>query len=422
MAEKPRGLMRNPILHTFVNLKGNQRVCLWTEPLFGIPHNLFIPLAAVYMAALGMSPFMIGLVTTVSLVGQTLASAIAGIMTDKLGRRGATAVFDLFAWIIPSIIWATASGPWSFLIAAFSNGCWRVTETSWGLLMTEDYPPEGIIHLYAITNIAGLVAGFVSPLAYLLVREVTLVTAVRWLYAVMAVTMSVKTLLIFLYTKETSVGLRQMKENKGVSVFSRMLESRVVLRRMFRSRHIMLMVTLVACFMLIRSVNDNFLPLLLTEKLGIAGENLSLFSTVRTLVMLLFYFVLVPRLDVRRFLRPMTLSMILLIIADIIFFALSRAMMGMIIFNVLMEAAALSMMTPMLSSLRMQVLEREERARMFSFTTMLALLVTAPFGAVTGWLSQVNRSLPMLLNVGLALLSVIVCLRLDRELRDKDIL
>ena len=170
MAEKPRGLMRNPILHTFVNLKGNQRVCLWTEPLFGIPHNLFIPLAAVYMAALGMSPFMIGLATTVSLVGQTLASAIAGIMTDKLGRRGATAVFDLFAWIIPSIIWATASGPWSFLIAAFSNGCWRVTETSWGLLMTEDYPPEGIIHLYAITNIAGLVAGFVSPLAYLLVR------------------------------------------------------------------------------------------------------------------------------------------------------------------------------------------------------------------------------------------------------------
>ena len=100
----------------------------------------------------------------------------------------------------------------------------------------------------------------------------------------------------------------------------------------------------------------------------------------------------------------------------------SRAMMGMIIFNVLMEAAALSMMTPMLSSLRMQVLEREERARMFSFTTMLALLVTAPFGAVTGWLSQVNRSLPMLLNVGLALLSVMVCLRLDRELRDKDIL
>ena len=59
---------------------------------------------------------------------------------------------------------------------------------------------------------------------------------------------------------------------------------------------------------------------------------------------------------------------------------------------------------------------------MFSFTTMLALLVTAPFGAVTGWLSQVNRSLPMLLNVGLALLSVVVCLRLDRELRDKDIL
>ena len=421
MSDKAGKTIKNPILHTFAHMKGNQRVCLWTEPMFGIPYNLFTPLAAVYMAALGLSPFMIGLVTTISLVSQTLAAAIAGVVTDKLGRRRTTAVFDIFAWIIPSVLWATASGPLSFVLAAALGGCWRITETSWGLLMTEDYPPEGIIHLYSITNIAGLLAGFVSPLAFMLVRQISLITAMRWLYGVMAVMVAVKTLLIYAYTKETSVGLRQIEENKGVSVLSRLLESRFVLGRMFRSRHIMLTVTLVACFMLIRSVNDNFLPLLLTEKLGIPEESLSLFSMVRTLVMLLFYLVLVPRLDARRFLQPMTVSMGLLIAADLSFFALTRGSVGTILLNVLMEAAALSMTAPILSSLRLQVMEQEERARMFAFTTMLALLVTAPFGTVAGWLSQTDRSLPMLLNVAIALLSIAVSLKLHREIQGKDI-
>lgn len=422
METKPKGLESNPIIYTLTHMKGNQAICLWTEPFFGIPNNLFIPLASVYMAALGLSPFLIGLVTTLSLISQTVAAAMAGIMTDKLGRKRATITFDVFAWIIPSVLWATASGPWSFMIAALSNGCWRITETAWGLLLTEDYPPEGIIHLYAITNIAGLVAGFVSPLAYVLVQKVTLITAMRWMYAGMTVSMILKNVLLYRYAHETSVGLRRLEENRGVSVFTRLLESRFVLRKMFGLPHVMLTVGLVACFMLIMSVNNNFLPLLLTEKLGIPEENLSLFSMVRTLVMLAFYFVLVPKLDVRRFLRPMVAAMALLTAADLSFMALGRVQMGVILINVLMEAAALSMVTPMISSLRMQVMEKEQRARMFAFTTMLAMLITAPFGAVAGWLSQLNRAYPMAVNVGICLLMIYLSLQLSRQLRDKDVL
>ncbi len=422
MSDKPRGLLRNPILNTFASFKGNQRVCLYTEPLFGIPSNLFIPLAAVYMAALGLTPLMIGLVTTVSLISQTIAAAVAGVVTDKLGRRKATALSELFAWIIPSILWATAQGPASMLVAAMFNGCWRISETAWGLLVTEDYPPEKIIHIYAITNIAALLGGFFSPLAYLFVREFSLVTTMRWLYAVSAFTMSIKTLLIYIYAKETSVGLRRMEESKGVSSIRHLMDSRFVLSRMLRMRHVMLTVALVACFLLIKSVNDNFLPLLLTEKLGIPSENLSLFNTLRTLVMLVFYFVLVPRLDVRRFLRPMVAGMVLLVAADLSFFVLNRGIMPIIVINVLLEAAALSMMNPMIASLRLQVLDQEERARMFAFTSMLAMLVTAPFGAVVGFLSGIDRSLPMLFNIALALLSIWAAFSLNEDLRHKNIL
>ncbi len=422
MEGKARGIQRNPIFYTLTHLRGNQRALLWTEPLFGIPNNLFVPLASVYMAALGMSPFLIGLVTTLSLISQTCAAAIAGVVTDRLGRRRATVFFDFFAWILPSVLWATASGPLSFLLAAFFNGCWRVTETSWGLLLTEDYPPEGIIHLYAITNIAGLVAGFVSPLAYVLVQKLTLVTAMRWMYAGMAVSMVVKNVLIYRFSNETSIGLRRMQENRGVSMLSKLLQSRSVLKDMFRLPHVMLTMGLVACFMVIKSVNDSFLPLLLTEKLGVREENLSLLSMARTLLMLLFYFVLVPRLDVRRFLRPMAAAALLLAAADLSFMALGRPVIGVILINVMLEAAALSVITPLISSLRMQAMEKEQRARMFAFTTMLAMLITAPFGAVNGWLSQIDRMLPMAVNVAVCLLMIALSLRLHRQLQGRDIL
>ena len=43
-------------------------------------------------------------------------AAFAGVITDKLGRRLATAIFDVLAWVIPCIIWASAQSYWYFFI------------------------------------------------------------------------------------------------------------------------------------------------------------------------------------------------------------------------------------------------------------------------------------------------------------------
>ena len=45
-------IARNPLIDLLVHLKGNERACLWTEPLWGIPYNLYVPFVSVYMAAL----------------------------------------------------------------------------------------------------------------------------------------------------------------------------------------------------------------------------------------------------------------------------------------------------------------------------------------------------------------------------------
>ena len=407
-------LMKNQVLHTLLTAEGNQRVCLWTEPMWGVPYFLFMPMAAVYMAAIGLDPIQIGTITTVSLISQTVAAAFSGVLTDKLGRRLCTAIFDVFAWVIPSILWATAQGYWSFFVAAIFNGCWRVTNNSWSLLLTEDAKPDKLIHLYAISSIAGLVAGFVAPLTYLLVQEFTLISTMRGLYAFMALSMAIKSALLYRISRETSVGLQRMEETRGKSIFTSLFDSRHVLKGMLRSRRIMLTVGISTCFILIRSVNDNFWPLLLTEKLAIPEELLSLFSTVRTVVMLILSFLLVPKLDARRFLKPLSLAMGLIIAVDLTLFMLNQAVLGIIVACVVAEATALSALTPLIPTLTMQALDRLERSRMLSLATTMALLVSAPFGTVAGLLSKLDRGLPMLLNIALALLAVFIAMRLER--------
>jgi ABC-type dipeptide/oligopeptide/nickel transport system permease subunit len=53
---------------------------------------------------------------------------------------------------------------------------------------------------------------------------------------------------------------------------------------------------------------------------------------------------------------------------------------------------------------------------MLGLATMMSLLVSSPFGTIAGALAKLDRSLPMLLNIALALLSCLIAIRLDREM------
>ncbi|MDR0722389.1 MAG: MFS transporter [Treponema sp.] len=89
--------MSNPLIKTLLELRGNPRACVYTEPLWGLSMNLCLPYASVYMIALGLSDVAIGCITTVYLFSQVVFAFLSGPITDKLGRRKTTAVFDFIA-------------------------------------------------------------------------------------------------------------------------------------------------------------------------------------------------------------------------------------------------------------------------------------------------------------------------------------
>ena len=395
--------LRNPLLDTLCHLEGNAKPCLLLEPLWGIPYNLYLPFVSVYMAALGLSATEIGLVSTVFFASQMVWALLSGPLTDKLGRRVCTVIFDCLSWSVPALLWMCAQNFWWFLVAAVFNGAWRVTENSWNLLMAEDAPPEKLVHYFSIAHVAGLIAGFVAPIPYLFVQQYTVVPTMRVLYGITFVMMTAKFLILFFTAGETAVGKRRMADTRGVSIFSYLMDSPRVLRSMLRDRRVMLTVGVVACFATVQNVYGTFWPLLVTDKLGIATENLSVFSTLKNILMLLCYFFVAPRIRLDRFERPLLWNLGGLMAVHVLMALLPAGpwAYSFVLGGVVLEALTLSVLSPLTSSLQMVSAEGEERARIMGWFYALCLAVTSPFGVIAGALSEINRVLPMCLNLAL---------------------
>lgn len=222
------GLMKNPMLSFLMGLKGNARACLWPEPLWGIPYNLCLPYASLYMAALGLSPAQIGYVASINIVAQVIFAVLSGVVTDKLGRRRTTFLFDTLSWSVPEFLWMISQDFRWFAAAAVFNGAWRVTENSWSLLLIDDMKQEDIMPAFSLTQMLGLFSAFFAPLSKIAIDAFGLVPTMRVLYGVTFVSMTVKFILVQKFSVETSVGCRRMEATKNKSLFRLLYECKDV--------------------------------------------------------------------------------------------------------------------------------------------------------------------------------------------------
>lgn len=412
-------LRKNPMVDVLFTAKGNELPCMLTEPLWGIPYNLYLPFASMYMVCLGLNPLQIGVTQTVFLLSQVIFAILSGVLTDKLGRRLCTLIFDCLSWSVPALFWACAQGYEWFLVAALFNGAWRVTENSWYLLFIEDSPEERLVRLFSVTHIAGLIAGFIAPLAFGFVQRYGVVPTMRVLYFITFVMMTAKFVILYFCCKETKIGQRRMQECKKVSMLAHLWDSRHVFLDMLKSKRIMLTVALMACYMTMKGTLETFWPLLVTERLAIPEENLSIFATIKNLLMLVSYFVIVPHVNAEKFKHPTLLAVLLLIAEQAVTMLLPPGAYALVAICAALEAIALSVLTPLTSALQTMAIPAEERARMQGFFFTLCLLVTSPFGMIAGALAEWNRALPMALNIALLLLCALFTLLLEKNNRQQ---
>lgn len=379
------------------NIKGNARACIIVEPLWGIPYNLFITYASVYMVALGCNEKQIGLIASVSLVFQVIFSLISGYITDKLGRRRTSLIFDLISWSLPTLIWAIAQNFYYFLIAAIVNSAVRIVHTSWTCLFVEDTSPGDRVHVYSWMQVAGILSGFAAPLAGLLVNKFELVPAVRGLYFFAFVSMTVMFFLRNHLVHETDRGYIRMEESKNESFFDSLKDYKNATIQLFTKPYT-LIAFLLSIFMNIHTIiRANFFAILLTEKLKFSQGSIVLFPTIQSAVMLLVLLFVMPALGRRDLKKPLLISFVSMIVSNLLLVISPNQSFITLITSTVFMAFGLAISAPFVESMLANSIKDEERAKIMAILYVILFAVTAPFGYIGGILASKSEELPFVM-------------------------
>jgi len=239
------------------------------------------------MLALGLTDKQIGSIVSISWGFQVVLALLSGVVTDKLGRRRTTLVFDIVSWTIPSLISAIAQNFWFFLIAGVINSVWRITHNSWSCLLVEDADPDQLVDIYSWIYIAVTLSGFVAPVAGLLIGVFSLIPTVRGLYVFAAFMFTLKAVITYRMTEETQQGLIRMRATQRQSIFHALREYRGIIQTVLRTPQTLYTAGIMLIVSISNVISGNFWGIIVTEKLHIPNEHLALFPFIKSPVLFL---------------------------------------------------------------------------------------------------------------------------------------
>jgi len=372
-----------------------------TEPLWGLPYNLYAPFASVYMLAIGVSESGIGTIATFTLGLQVIFSLLGGPITDKLGRKRATFIFDFLSWSVPAILWATARSAAWFYLAAMFNALVRVPMTSWTCLFIEDAPKERVVHYWAWVHVAGIVAGVVTPVAGLLIDRFSLIPTMRAIYLFAFVSMTSKFFILNAISTETRQGKVRMEATKHTPFSLLFRESVRMFRPIFTTSGTLAVIVLLSMNSIYITVRSAFFGVLLTEGMKFAPHLLGWFAALRSVVILAFFFVVLPRLRTDRTERYVFIGLTAITSALILLIVIPGRNMALVAVSVFVESCGVALLAPHLEGFVYAAIDPEERARILAVANTVVLAVASPFGWIAGQLSEIAQILPFVLIIAI---------------------
>lgn len=389
----------HPLVKTLFEITGNPKACILTEPLWSIPFNLYAPYASLYMVALGLTESQIGLIISIQMVCQVFSALFSGAITDKLGRRRTTFVFDILSWSIPCFIWAIAQNFTYFVLAAIINSLWRITGNSWSCLLVEDCDEKHLVNVYSLLQIAGLLAAFFAPIAGVLVGRYGIIPTVRGLYFFSFLSMTAKFFLTYIFTTETKQGQIRLAETANQSIFTLLGGYGDVFKQILHTPETMLTLGIMLIMSIVTTINGTFWSIIVTETIQIPSGHIAAFPFLKSVIMFLFFILVTPRISSMHFRRPLLTGFGSFLLSQLILVTAPVAGYLSLIVSIALEACAFALIYPFMDSLAVITIDRRERARILSIINVIIVVMTSPFGWFAGTLSEINQRLPFITNM-----------------------
>lgn len=403
-------LLKHHLLRTLVELRGNPRACVYTEPMWGLSMNLCLPYATVYMLTFGMSDIQVGIVTSIYMFSQMVFAFLSGIIIDKMGRRLSTMVFDFLAWSLPCLIWASSQGFWFFALAALLNGTMKITTVSWDCLLVEDAPRDKITHIYSWVIICGNLSALFAPISSVLVAKLTLTPAIRILYINAFIIMTAKLLILYKFSTETAIG-KVRRETARKKSWGEMLSGyRGAARMILASQGTIFAIIISVLVEIVAMLGMTFWQIIASRRIGVPDTLLPIFPMVRSMLAILLFFTIISRIKQSNLKWPLYGGFFSAIISCVLLITISNTgVWGYVILSVsiLFEALGSAVLSTLRESLVAIHVNPEERSGIMALLQTVVMLVSVPFGYIGGLLSDISRALPFVLSIALLLLGVL---------------
>ncbi|MCL2059755.1 MAG: MFS transporter [Oscillospiraceae bacterium] len=407
-------MSRNPIRmvrDAAVSIKGNARSCVFMEPLFTIPHTMYTSYMTLYMLELGLNKSQVGMITSLGLAAHIFFALISAYITDKLGRRYTTLIFDTIGWVGSQLIWALAQNIYFFAAASIVNAFGRIVMNSWHCLMLEDSKPAIRVHVFNFLQIAGILAGFFAPFGALLINRMTLIPAMRAMLLFSIVSMIALFYIRHNFVTETEMGKQKMEEMKGVSMWGVFKAYVPAIRRILKERLLVIALLLRSLNFIQLTIRNTFLAVLVTERLGFPTETMAVFHVFGAIVTLVTLTLITPYLSqiTRRW--PISLGIFFHIGATAVLLLSPPAQnYPLLVLSAILIALGTGIAAPRIDALVANTIANEDRSIVNAIVSVIILLLSTPFGYIGGILSDIDPRLPFLLTLSVFL----VCLMLLR--------
>lgn len=403
-------LLKHQLLSTLVELRGNPRACVYTEPMWGLSMNLCLPYATVYMLAFGMSDVQVGVVTSIYMFSQMICAFLSGIIIDKMGRRLSTMVFDFLAWSLPCLIWASSQGFWFFVVAALLNGTMKITTVSWDCLLVEDAPRDKITQIYSWVIICGNLSAIFAPISSILVARLTLMPAIRILYINAFIVMTAKLLILYKLSTETAIGKIRREAARGRSWREMLGGYKDAVHMILASRGTKFAIVISVLVEIVGMIGVTFWQIIASRRIGVPDTLLPIFPMVRSILSILLFFTVISRIKQSKLKWPLYGGFFCAIVSCILLISISETgVWGYVILfvSLLLEALGGAVLSTLRESLVAIHVNPEERSGIMALLQTVVMLVSVPFGYIGGLLSDISRVLPFVLSIVLLLLGIL---------------
>lgn len=403
-------IIKHPLLRTLLDLRGNARACVYTEPMWGLSMNLCLPYATVYMLTFGMNDVQVGIVTSIYMFSQMIFAFLSGAIIDKLGRRKSTVIFDILSWSLPCLIWAFSQGFWFFVVAAMLNGMMKIPTVSWDCLLVEDAPKDKITHIYSWVMISGNLSALFAPISSILVAKLTMAPALRILYINAFIIMTAKIIILYKFSTETSVGKIRCNTTRHMSWSEMFAGYKSAVRKILTSRGTKFAIVISILVEIVGMIGMTFWQIIASRRIGISDELLPIFPMARSILSIVLFFTVITHIKQTKLKWPLFGGFLSSILGCILLISIKNtSVIGYLILAVslIFDALGGAVLSTLRESLVAIHVDAQERSGIMALLQTTVMLISVPFGYIAGLLSDTSRILPFVLSITLLLLGIL---------------